>query len=61
MPKNVDVDPERVQVLLESGGLKPETLKKRARMLECLTTFLEEFAAGNAYLANFVHYTILSL
>ena len=31
MPVNGDVYHERVQKLVEGGGLKPETLKKRAK------------------------------
>ena len=42
MPKNVKVDPDRVQELLANGGLKPDTLKKRARALDGLENFLKE-------------------
>ena len=40
MVKNVAVNPERVQELVEKGGLKPDTLKRRAKALEDLGDFL---------------------
>ena len=40
MVKNVAVNPERVQELVGKGGLKPDTLKRRAKALEDLGNFL---------------------
>ena len=40
MVKNVAVNPERVQELVEKGVLKPDTLKKRAKALEDFGNFL---------------------
>ncbi|CAB4039037.1 Hypothetical predicted protein [Paramuricea clavata] len=41
MPVNADVDLDRVQQLVEGGGIKPETLKKRAKSLDALENFLK--------------------
>ena len=40
MVKNIAVNPDRVQELVEKGGLKPDTLRKRAKALEDLGSFL---------------------
>ena len=40
LKKNIAVNPERVQELVEKGVLKPDTLKKRAKALEDLGNFL---------------------
>ena len=40
LKKNIAVNPERVQELVEKGGVKPETLKRRAKALEDLSNFL---------------------
>ena len=42
MPKHTTVNPERVQELEDKGGLRPDTLKKRAKALEDLDGFLKE-------------------
>merc|ERR1711974_245835 len=42
MPKHTTVNPERVQELEDKGGLRPDTLKKRAKALEDLDSFLKE-------------------
>ena len=42
MPKHTTVNPERVQELEDKGGLRPDTLKKRAKALEDLDRFLKE-------------------
>ena len=40
LKKNIAVNPERVQELVEKGVLKPDTLKKRAKALEDFGNFL---------------------
>ena len=40
MVENIAVNPDRVQELVEKGGLKPDTLRKRAKALEDLRSFL---------------------
>ena len=42
MPKHTTVNPERVQELEDKGDLRPDTLKKRAKALEDLDSFLKE-------------------
>ena len=44
MVKNIAVNPDRVQELVEKGGLKPDTLRKRVKALEDLRSF---FAANH--------------